>query len=241
VLRESVAKEKGNEVEGRSMAFRQRSMGPSTTTGTVARLALFVVAALAATCAPVIESAFADEMADPHAQHHRMMMMPPQTTRLLADYKVPDLRLVRDDDKPVALRAELDDGRPVVLSFIYTTCTTICPVTSQTLADLQAKLGAARDSVHLVSISIDPEQDTPARLRDYARKFGAGPEWRHYTGTLEASVAAQKAFGVYAGDKMNHAPVTLLRPSAGSQWVRIEGFATSDQLLAELRHVVASR
>ncbi len=110
-----------------------------------------------------------------------------------------------------------------------------------TLSELQRKLGTGRDRVHLVSISIDPEQDTPARLRDYAKKFGAGPEWQHYTGTLAASVASQRAFDVYRGDKMSHIPVTLVRPAAGNRWVRIEGFASADQLLAELGPVATSQ
>lgn len=175
---------------------------------------------------------------DPHAHHHMVM---PDTKRTLRDYKVPAVALIRDDGKTVNLRDELDDGRPVVLVFIYTSCTTVCPLTSQTLAELQLKLGAARERVHLVSISIDPEQDTPARLREYARKFGAGPEWQHYTGTLAASREAQIAFDVYRGNKMDHAPVALVRASAAAPWVRLDGFATSDQLLAELPALHAAR
>jgi protein SCO1/2 len=153
---------------------------------------------------------------------------------------VPDVKLVRDDGKTVALASELDDGRPVVLSFIYTSCTTVCPVTTATLAELQGKLGMAAKRVHLVSITIDPENDTPARLREYAKKFGAGPDWQHYSGTLAASQATQRAFGVYRGNKMDHAPATLVRAAPGAQWVRIDGFATADQLLAELPSLHAS-
>ena len=47
------------------------------------------------------------------------------------------------------------------------------------LEEVQAGLGGQRGAVHMVSISIDPEQDTPERLRDYARKFDAGPQWQH--------------------------------------------------------------
>jgi protein SCO1/2 len=106
---------------------------------------------------------------------------------------------------------------------------------------VQQRLGDNRDRVHLMSISIDPEQDTPARLREYAKTFHAGPEWHHYTGTLAASQAAQRAFDVYRGNKMDHAPATLVRPSPGAPWVRINGFATADQLLAELPVLTASR
>jgi protein SCO1 len=170
---------------------------------------------------------------DDHAHHH-LMAATSTSTRSVASYQVPDVGLVRDDGKPVGLRAELDDGRPVVLAFIYTSCTTVCPLTSHTLSELQTKLGADRDRVHLVSISIDPEQDTPARLRDYAKTFSAGPEWQHYTGTRMASETAQRAFDVYRGAKMDHSPATLVRSAPGEPWVRIDGFATADQLYAEL-------
>jgi len=180
----------------------------------------------------------AHDAADPHAHHQHAAA---KTVRSKADYVVPNVTLVREDGSPVALKQELGDGRPVVLNFIYTTCTSICPLSSQTFADLQARLGVGREKVHLVSISIDPEQDTQARLREYAKRFGAGPQWQHYTGTLNASMAAQRAFNVYRGDKMDHAPVTLIRLTPESHWVRIEGFTTPDQLMAELHDTVAAR
>ena len=186
-----------------------------------------------------VSGAFAADAPDPHAQHHHQVAA--ETARTSAAYAVPDVELVRDDGKTVRLGQELDDGRPVVLTFIFTSCTTVCPMITATLAQLQRKLGPARDQVHLVSISIDPEFDTPARLREYASRFGAGPEWQHYGGTLAASLAAQRAFGVYRGDKMTHAPATLVRTAPGREWVRIDGFATADQLLAELPGVHASR
>jgi protein SCO1/2 len=72
-------------------------------------------------------------------------------------------------------------------------------------------------------------------LREYAARFKAGPEWRHYTGTVQASITAQRAFNVYETDKANHQPVTLVRSAGGNHWVRFEGFASADQLLAEVR------
>ncbi|WP_372527408.1 SCO family protein [Piscinibacter sp.] len=201
-------------------------------------LAAALALAVAAVGGSAVRVAFAHDAADPHAQHHHML---PETTRSTADYAAPRVQLVRADGRPVWLTDELNDGRPVVMNFIYTTCTSICPMSSQTFSELQNKLAAARDSVHLVSISIDPEQDTPARLAAYAKKFGAGTQWQHYTGTLAASTAAQRAFDVYRGDKMSHTPVTLLRKAPGDRWVRIDGFATADQLLAELHGAVASK
>jgi protein SCO1/2 len=155
-------------------------------------------------------------------------------------YEIPDISLVRQDGRTVSLPRELDDGRPVLLNFIFTTCSSICPLTSRTLEEFQGKLGRDAAHVHLVSISIDPEQDTPARLSEYARKFHAGPEWHYYTGTVAASLAAQRAFDVYRGEKMSHTPVTLLRAAPGKPWLRIEGFVTPDELLNDYRQLLGA-
>ena len=158
-----------------------------------------------------------------------------------ATYTVPDLKLVRDDGKQVTLAQEMNDGRAVVLNFIFTTCSSFCPLSSQTFGEFQRELGASAEQVHLMSISIDPEQDTPARLREYAHKFGAGPGWQHYTGTLAASVAAQRAFDAYRGAKMSHTPLTLLRAADGKTWRRIDGFVTPDELIGQYRQLLASK
>jgi len=176
---------------------------------------------------------------DPHAAHHHMMANN-EVRRSVLGYAVPHLKLVRDDGVPVLLDKELNDGRIVVLNFIYTTCTTVCPLTSQVFSVLDHRLQEGGLKAHLVSISIDPEQDTPERLRAYAARFHASHDWQHYTGTLAASIAAQQAFGTYRGDKMNHAPVSLLRASPGSPWVRLDGFATADDLLAEIHQFGAA-
>jgi protein SCO1 len=191
-----------------------------------------VVAALLAAPHPVPA-----DPPDPHAGHHALK----RATRSTAGYVVPPIELLRDDGRMVSLPSELDDGRPVVLEFVYTTCTSICPILSGTLSQLQTRLAGDRDRVHLVSISIDPEQDTPEILREYGRRYRAGPQWRFYTGTPDAIVAVQRAFGAYRGDKMSHTPVTFLRVAPGQPWVRIDGFASSEELAAEFHALLATR
>jgi protein SCO1/2 len=161
-------------------------------------------------------------------------------SRSRVSYQTPDVSLVRQDGRAVSFPRELDDGRPVVLDFIFTTCSSICPLASRTLEEFQHKLGREAAHVHVVSISIDPEQDTPQRLTEYAREFHAGPQWQYYTGTVAASIAAQRAFDVYRGEKMSHTPVTLVRAAPGKPWLRIEGFVTPDQLLSDYRKLLAS-
>jgi protein SCO1/2 len=188
-----------------------------------------VIASAAVADTPVPMNAHA--AGDP--QTHHATSTGRDLQRLEAAYVIPAVDLVRDDGKTVSLPAEMDDGRPVVLNFIYTSCSTICPLSSQVFAQFQRALGAKHDSVHLVSISTDPEQDSPARLRAYAQQFHAERGWDHYTGTMAASIAVQRAFGAYYGDKMSHAPVTLMRAAPGKPWVRLDGFATGRDLLAE--------
>ena len=121
------------------------------------------------------------------------------------------------------------------MNFIFTTCTAICPPMSATFAQVQQQLGEDRGRVRLVSVSIDPEHDTPAEMAAYAQRFQAGESWYMLTGTLEDSIAVQKAFDTYRGDKMYHAPVTLLRTPDGGRWIRFEGFAAASDLVHEVR------
>jgi protein SCO1/2 len=176
---------------------------------------------------------------------HEVMADPVQETdravRSSVHYTVPAVTLVRDDGKSVSLPDEMDDGKPVVLDFVFTSCGSICPLMSQVFSQFQRKLGTEAAEVHLISISTDPEQDTPKRLTEYAQQFHAGPTWRHYTGTLAASLTAQRAFDVYRGDKMSHTPVILLRMAPGQPWRRIDGFVTPDELLREFRELRASQ
>jgi protein SCO1/2 len=179
------------------------------------------------------------EQADPHAGHRHMADSPQPVKRSTVRYTLPEIALLRDDGKKTDLLGELADGRVVALNFMYTTCTEICPLTTKIFADFQQKLGAERDKVHLVSISIDPEQDRPNVLRNYAKKYGAQPGWDFYTGTVEDSLAAQKAFDAYRGDKMSHVPVTYLRTAPGQPWLRLDGFASADELLQSYRTLTA--
>ena len=177
---------------------------------------------------------------DEHAHHHHQMDKSPGYARQVASYRIPQISLVRADGRTVEFNRELDDGRPVVLNFIFTTCTAVCPVLSQSMAEFRRKLCPSALPPHLVSVSIDPEQDTPARLNAYAQRFGADPAWNFYTGSSAASVTLQKALQAYFGDKMHHRPMTFMRIAPGQPWLRLEGFATPNDLLKEYRLLTAA-
>jgi protein SCO1/2 len=178
------------------------------------------------------------DMEDAHRHHHMMMAdsIAYQSTR--ADYEVPDVSLLDAQGKPVSLRDDLAGDEPVMLNFIFTSCTSICPVMSATFRQVQQQLGEEGGRVRMVSISIDPEQDTPTRLQAYAERYQAGANWQMLTGTLADSIAVQRAFGAFRGDKMNHAPATYLRAGGpGSPWLRLDGFASADDIIREYRQL----
>lgn len=162
----------------------------------------------------------------------------PRSARATASYEPPDVTLVDANGAAVGLRALLAGAEPVLLQFIFTSCPTICPVMSSLFAAAQHRLRA--EGVRLLSISIDPEHDTPARLRAHARKFKAGRNWRLLTGKPDEILAVQKAFDAYRGNKMSHEPATYLRLKPGASWVRFDGLLSAGELVAEYQRLKAT-
>ena len=157
--------------------------------------------------------------------------------RTVETYTVPDVTLVNQDGTKVKLRALLDSGQPIIVDFIFGTCTTICPVLSAGYANLQNKLPAESAKVHLISISIDPENDTPKVMRDYLKRYRAKPGWDFLTGKREDIDKVMTAFNAYIPNKMSHYPLTFIRDPKTGQWVRIFGLLSSSEFVAECRKV----
>lgn len=155
----------------------------------------------------------------------------PRARETRAAYAVPDVTLVDQGGRPVKLRDLLAAGRPVALDFIFTTCRSICPVLSASFASLHRQVG---DDVDFVSISIDPEFDTPAVLAAYAGRFAVGSRWTLLTGKPADIAAVQKAFDAFSGGKESHRPLTFVRAAGGGEWTRHEGFPATSTLVASL-------
>ena len=174
-----------------------------------------------------------------HSQHMQqlMAMQSQEYQRSVTNYTLPDLELVDMRGDQVSIDDVLNTDQPVMVNFIYTSCTTICPIMSATFSQAQKQMGEAAKPVKWVSISIDPEYDTPARLREYAKRFHAASNWEFITGDVERIVALQKAFKVYRGSKMNHKPVTFMRSGRDQPWVRLDGLTSGAELVAEYQHI----
>ncbi len=162
---------------------------------------------------------------------------PVRYVRSVAPYAPPDVTLTDARGERVRLAEVLDFPGPVVLQFIFTTCPAVCPTLSAALSGLQ---GETPEAVRRVSISIDPELDTPERLRDYARRFEAGPDGWFLTGSREDVDAVRKAFDAWSANKMSHEPLTFLRPAPGRPWVRLAGLLSAAELAAEIRRSLAA-
>lgn len=146
-----------------------------------------------------------------------------------------DDRLTNQYGHSVNLKQDLVSGRIVVISFMYTQCTTVCPVVSAIMAKVQGQLGdRAGDAVSLISITIDPVRDTPERLREYAAMHRAGPGWSWLTGSVPAITATLKSLRSWSPDIESHQPVFLVGNDATGEWSRFYGFTDPEVIVARV-------
>lgn len=157
-----------------------------------------------------------------------------------AQYEIPGVELVTQRSEAVALRELLDDPRPVILNFIFTSCGTICPTLTATLAHAGSELQGLAPTPRLMSISIDPEHDTPSRLLKYAERFQAPEDWTFLTGRAADITSVLKAFDAYRGDRLGHLPLTFLRRRPGEPWLRLDGFTGVAGLVSEYRALASA-
>lgn len=161
-----------------------------------------------------------------------------QYQRSLQVYMLPDVTLLNANARPVRLRNLLVDDRPVMLDFIFTTCATNCPLPGRERALAAEMLAAAAAKLRMISVSIDPENDTPQQLKAYAAQSGAGANWQLLTGSRADVAALARAFNNGHADKSDFGPLTLLRPAPGKPWLRIDGLASAEDLAREYRQAL---
>jgi protein SCO1 len=157
--------------------------------------------------------------------------------RTIENYTIPDVVLVNQNGTKVRFRELMQSNKPVIVDFIFGTCTTICPILSVSFANLQQKLGPDSQKVQLVSISIDPENDSPKVMKEYLKRYRAKPGWDFLTGTRSDIDKVMYAFNAYIPNKMSHYPLTLIRSSKDGKWIRIFGLMGSSEFSNECRKV----
>lgn len=179
--------------------------------------------------------------ADPHAAHRAQMAKPAEAAPA-ADLELKDLPLLDQDGRQVRLVSDVIGDRIVVMDFVYTTCTTVCPVLTALLLQVQERLGdRLGNEVLLVSMTVDPTRDTPERLKTYASDRGAGPGWLWLTGAKPTVESVLDGLGAYSPDFENHAAMVLVGDGRSGQWSRFFGFPSTDRILEQVDALLAAR
>jgi protein SCO1/2 len=152
-----------------------------------------------------------------------------------ADY-IPNLTVMTQHGESVRFYDDLVKGKIVIISFIYTSCTDICPLTTARMAQLEEKLGdmVGRD-VFILSMTVDPERDTPQRLKEYATAFRTGPGWSFVTGKPEDIRAINYKFGERSQILSEHRNEMVIGNDASGEWQRDSVFGDINRLVMTVR------
>jgi cytochrome oxidase Cu insertion factor (SCO1/SenC/PrrC family) len=141
-----------------------------------------------------------------------------------ATLNIPDTVVVDQSGASRHFYSDLVKDRVVVMNFIFTTCTTICPTMGATFARVQRLLGDR--NVSLISISVDPSTDTPQRLDAWSKKLDARHGWTLVTGEKPDIDRLLKSLGVFTPSRDTHTPTVLIGNARTGRWQRASGFAT---------------
>ena len=174
---------------------------------------------------------------DPHAGHdmHAHEAQAPTP----AQKYFSDVELINQDGEKVRFYSDVLKGKTVVVNAFFTTCTSVCPPMNRSMEKIQEALGArVGKDVFLVSVSVDPETDTPARLKEYASKFHAGKGWVFLTGKKENVDWALYKLGQYVEDKNDHKTVIIIGNESTGLWKKALGIARVEELIQIVESVV---
>ena len=148
--------------------------------------------------------------------------------------QIPDGRVYDQDGRPHNFYSDLVKGKTVAINFIFTTCTGVCPPMTATLRRVQQNLPARSPAIQLISISVDPETDTPPRLHEFAAKFHAGPGWTFVTGERADIDSILGALGAAVANKNDHTPMILIGNEQTHYWTRVYGLSSPAVLVEAL-------
>lgn len=150
-----------------------------------------------------------------------------------------DVELVDQDGQKHRFYSDLLAGRTVVVDAFYTSCNGACPVMEQKLATLQDWLGdRLGKEAYLLSITVDPQVDTPARLKEYSQRLGARPGWFFLTGKKENVDWALYKLGYFVEQKEAHSNLLIMGKESTGLWKKVFGLATSDDIIHSLDAVL---
>ncbi len=142
-----------------------------------------------------------------------------------------DVELVNQNGEKMRLYSDLLKDKVVVINFFFATCQGSCLPMNRNVQKVQEVFGdrLGKDA-YIISISVDPTVDTPARLKEYAGKLGARPGWYFMTGDKANVEFALKKLGQYVENREDHTNIILIGNERTGLWKKAFGLAKSDEL-----------
>jgi protein SCO1/2 len=154
---------------------------------------------------------------------------------------LPNVELVNQDGKSLHLYDDLMKDKVVVMDFIYTQCTDACSPLTQNLADVQALLGdRVGGAIQMISISVDPANDTPPVLKAFAAKFGVKPGWDFLTGPADHLETVAHKLGGFSTNWQDHSTQVIVGNVAAGQWVKVNGMAAPETIARTVLQVAGA-
>jgi protein SCO1/2 len=178
------------------------------------------------------------QTAPPQPHDHSHMSKTPEESSPAAKYFT-DVELINQDGKKVRFYSDVLKGKIVVVNAFFTSCTSVCPPMNRNMEKIQEVLGdRVGKDVFLVSITVDPEVDTPMRMKEYAQKFHAGAGWIFLTGKKENLDWALYKLGQYVEKKDDHKTVFIIGNEPTGLWKKAFGMANVAELVQVVESVV---
>lgn len=142
------------------------------------------------------------------------------------DFQISNTTLINQNGEFIKL-SELMKGKVVVMNFIFTSCTTICPPMGANFVKLKNLMAdKINKDLVMISISIDPRNDTPERLKAWSENFNPdGNGWTLLTGDKKEIDQLLKDLEVYTALIEEHAPILLIGRQGKDNWIRTNGLA----------------
>lgn len=194
--------------------------------------------ALLVTTAPL---AWAEE--DPHAKHRAMMQeKAPESAAEFADIDLRDELLLTQDGDEVRFVNDVVGDNIVVMDFVYTTCTTVCPVLTALFTQVQTQLGDdLGNEVVMISMTVDAARDTPERLKAYANQHRVQEGWTWLTGPKSTMDDVLTGLGAYSASFEDHPAMVIVGDGRTGEWKRMFGFPNPDRIMSVVNELKAKR
>ena len=162
--------------------------------------------------------------------------------RSAAEKYFSDVELINQDGQKMRFYSDVLKDKVVVINTFFTTCTGVCPPINRNLEKVQEALGdrLGKDAF-LISMSVDPETDTPSRLKEYSRRFHARPGWIFLTGKKENVDWALYKLGQYVEAKEGHTNIIIIGNEPKGLWKKAFGLAKADELIKMVEDVISDR